>query len=198
MGSLVAVAAGVRDRSRTVLLKTLPPIAGGHALSIFVAAFLVTLLRSVQTTRLVAVVGGVVLVGSGLWRAFSRRHDQALGFRLSGGQLVVWSFLMSSVHGAGLALLPILVATRVDTTALAGHVHGEVGLPASTSLWIGSTATLVHTASMIAVTGAVALLVFELTGLRAPRITTWLNLDLMWAFALVGSGILTAAFSLIA
>jgi hypothetical protein len=197
MGWLIALAAGVRERSRTALMKTLPPIAAGHALSILVAAYLVSVLRSVVTTRLVAIVGGVVLVVFGLWRAFSRRHDHVLGFRLSDGQLVIWSFLMSSVHGAGLALLPILVATPVDATALGGHVHAGVAGQASASLWIGLAATVVHTTSMIAVTAAMALVAFEVTGLRVLRIRAWFNLDLAWAFALVASGVLTVALTLI-
>jgi hypothetical protein len=101
MGWLIALAAGVQERSRIALLRTLPPIAAAHALSILAAAFLVSLLRSVVTTRLVAIGGGAALVTFGLWRAFSHRHDHAFGFRLSDGQLVVWSFLMSSMHGAG-------------------------------------------------------------------------------------------------
>ena len=57
---LIALAAGVRERSRTALVKTLLPIAAGHALSILVAAYPVSVLRSVVTTRLVAIVGGVI------------------------------------------------------------------------------------------------------------------------------------------
>ena len=197
MGWLIALAAGVRERSRTALVKTFLPIAAGHALSILVAAYLVSVLRSVVTTRLVAIVGGGVLVVFGLWRAFSHRREHVLGFRLSHGQLVIWSFLMSSVHGAGLALLPILVATPVDAAVLGGHVHGGVNGQAGASLWTGLAATLVHTTSMIAVTGAMALVAFEVTGPRVLRIGAWLNLDLAWAYALVASGVLTVALTLI-
>jgi hypothetical protein len=197
MGWLVALAAGVRERSRIVLSKTLIPIASGHALSVFTAAFLVTLLRSVVTTQVVAIVGGCILVTVGVWRAFSRRHEHGMGFQLSNGQLVGWSFLMSSVHGAGLALLPILVATPVAPATLGGHVHGEIGAQTGVSLWIGVSATAVHTLAMVAVTGGIALIAFQLTSLPVLRIESWFHLDRVWALALIGSGVATVTLALI-
>ncbi len=196
MGWLVALAAGIRERSRAVLVRTLLPIAAGHALSIFAAAFLVAMLRSVVTTQAVAIVGGTLLVAVGVWRAVSHRHDEATGFRLSGGQVVSWSFLMSSLHGAGLALLPILVATPIDPATLGGHVHVAVS-QAGVSLWLGVSAMAVHTSSMVAVTGAVALVAFELTSLRILGMQRWFHLDLVWALALVASGLLSVTLALI-
>jgi hypothetical protein len=196
MGSLIALAAGLREHSRPALLKTLPLIAAGHALSVFAAALLITLVRSVVTTQLVAIVGGTVLVGVGLWRAFQGRHRHDSAFRPTGGQLITWSFLMSSVHGAGLALLPVLVAMPVDGAALGAHVHGAT-VHIGVSLWTGLCATTVHTVAMITVAGGLALLAFELMAVAALRADRWLNLDLVWAFALIGSGILTVSLSLI-
>jgi len=196
MGWLVALAAGVHDRSRTALLRALVPIAAGHALAVFVAAFLVSLLRSVVRTQWVAIGGGIVLVGFGLWRAFARRHDHELGFRLSDGQLVTWSFLMASVHGAGLALLPILVATPVDAATLGGHVHGGLTGQAGASLWVGLTATLVHTLAMVGVTAVIALACFQVVGLRALGGGAWLKLEWVWTVALITSGVLTVVLTL--
>jgi hypothetical protein len=185
MGWLFAVAIGLQERSRTALLRSLVPIAAGHAASVLIIAGLVGVFRSVLTPRLVAIAGGLVLVGFGLWRALSKRHFRWAGMRLSAAQLTAWSFLMSSVHGAGLMLLPVLVAGPVLP---GGHAH--LATAAGAGLWTGLAATVVHTVAMVAVAGAVAVVVFEVVGLRILR-SAWVNLDRLWAYALVAAGIAT-------
>jgi len=185
MGWLFAVAIGLQERSRAALVRSLGPIAAGHAASVLVIAGLVGVFRSVLATRLVAIAGGLVLVGFGLWRALSKRHFRWAGMRLSAAQLTAWSFLMSSVHGAGLMLLPVLVAGPVPA---GGHAH--LASTAGAGLWTGLAATVVHTVAMVAVAGAVALLVYEVVGLRILR-SAWVNLDRVWAYALVVAGLAT-------
>jgi hypothetical protein len=107
--------------------------------------------------------------------------------RLSPVQLISWSFLMSSIHGAGLMLLPVLVA---DPPPVGEHHH--VAAAAGASLWTGLAATTVHTVAMVAVAGVVAVVVYEVVGLRILR-TAWVNLDRIWAYALVGAGLATVA-----
>ncbi|UWZ60201.1 hypothetical protein Daura_49465 [Dactylosporangium aurantiacum] len=189
MGWLLAVANGVQERSRAAVLRALVPIAAGHAASIFVVAGLVSALQSVVATRFVAIGGGIVLVGFGLWRAVSRRHVGAPGLHLSAAQLAGWSFLMSSVHGAGLMLVPVLVANP-PADLPASHHHGIGGDP----LWAGFLATAVHTAAMVTVAGAIALLVYQTVGLRLSRLAR-VDLDTVWAVALVGAGVATVAMS---
>jgi hypothetical protein len=188
MGWLFAVAIGLQECSRAAVVRALPPIAAGHAASVLVVAGLVGVFRSVLTTRLVAIAGGLVLVGFGLWRALSKRHFRWAGMRLSAGQLTAWSFLMSSVHGAGLMLLPVLVAGPAPVT---GHEHLAA---AGAGLWTGLAATTVHTVAMVAVAGAVALLVYQVVGLRILR-TAWVNLDQVWACALVTAGLATVVIA---
>jgi hypothetical protein len=188
MGWLFAVAIGLQERSRSALLRALGPIALGHAASVLVIAGLVGVFESVLATRLVAIGGGVVLVGFGLWRALSKRHFRWAGMRLTPAQLTSWSFLMSSIHGAGLMLLPVLVAGPTP----AGHSHMEA---AGASLWTGLGATLVHTVAMVAVAGTIALLVYEIVGLRILR-SAWINLDRIWAYALVVAGVATVAVAM--
>jgi hypothetical protein len=187
MGWLFAVAIGLQERSRAALLRALPPIAAGHALSVLIVAGLVSVFQSVFTTRLVAICGGVVLVGFGLWRALAKRHFRWAGMRLTPGQLVSWSFLMSSIHGAGLMLVPVLVAGP------APHEHSHVAA-ASASLWTGLAATTVHTVAMVGVAGAIAIVVYEVVGLRILR-SAWVDLDRVWAYALVGAGVATVAIA---
>jgi hypothetical protein len=190
MGWLFAVAIGLQERSRVALLRALGPIALGHAASVLVIAGLVGVFESVLATRLVAIGGGAVLVGFGLWRALSKRHFRWAGMRLTPAQLTSWSFLMSSIHGAGLMLLPVLVARQV---AGGGHQHALAA--AGASLWIGLGATLVHTGAMVAVAGTIALLVYEIVGLRILR-SAWINLDRIWAYALVVAGVATVAVAM--
>jgi hypothetical protein len=194
MGWLFAVAIGLQERSHAALLRALPPIAAGHAASVLIVAGLVGVFQSVLTTRFVAIGGGVVLVGFGLWRALSKRHFRWAGMRLSPVQLISWSFLMSSVHGAGLMLVPVLVAGAAPAGAhhqVAG-AH-QVAQPGAT-LWTGLAATTVHTVAMVAVAGAVAVVVYRIVGLSILR-TAWVNVDRVWAYALVGAGVATVALA---
>ncbi|WP_018657316.1 hypothetical protein [Actinomadura flavalba] len=186
MGWLFAVARGLQERSRGLLLRSLPAIALGHALSVGVVAVLVAVTRSVVATRAVAIGGGVLLVGFGLWRLLSKRHFRWAGMRISLWQLTWWSFLMSSVHGAGLMLLPVLAS---GGAAPAGHDHGLTA-GAGSALSAGIFVTGVHTLAMLAVAGVIAILVYEVVGLAILR-TAWFNLDRVWAVALVGAGAAT-------
>ena len=45
-----------------------------------------------------------------------------------------------------------------------------------------------HTAGYLLVTGIIAVIVYERVGVRFLR-TAWVNLDLIWAVALVGTGL---------
>lgn len=188
MGWLFAVARGMQERSRARVLESLPAIAAGHAASVAVVVTLVLATRSVLATRVVAIGGGVLLAGFGLWRLLSTRHLRWVGMRLSLWQLTCWSFLMSSVHGAGLMLLPLL--TSDGTAALpSGHEHG-FGSGAGTTLSTGVFVTGVHTLAMFTVAGTIAVLVYEVVGLTVLR-RTWFNLDRVWAFVLIAAGATT-------
>ena len=57
--------------------------------------------------------------------------------------------------------------------------------------WSGIAAAAVHTGGYLLVTGLIAVIVYEKVGLRFLR-TAWLNLDLLWAVALVLTGVATA------
>jgi hypothetical protein len=190
MGWLFAVARGLQERSRAVVLQSLPAIAAGHAASVFVIATVVTLTGSVLTSRVVSIAGGVLLAGFGLWRLLSSRHFRWVGMRLSLWQLAGWSFLMSSAHGAGLMLLPILTHGSV---AVDGHAHGMTA-GAGDALSAAVFVTLVHTLAMFVVAGTIAVLVYEVVGLAVLR-RAWFNLDRLWAAALIGAGAATLLIS---
>jgi hypothetical protein len=139
------------------------------------AAFAVT--DSAVSSRLVDIVAGAVLVGMGLWRFLSRRHFRWVGMRLTSWELGTWSFLMSSVHGAGLMLVPVLA-----------H-HAEV-LPVGSSVLVAAGASAVHAVAMLVTMAVVALLVLRVLGLSVLR-RAWVNVDRVWAVALIGAGVAT-------
>ncbi|MBO4204814.1 hypothetical protein [Micromonospora echinofusca] len=186
MGWLFAVARGLQERDRGALLRALPPIALGHLASVGIVAALVTATRSVTASTALAVVGGVLLVGFGLWRLLSERHFRWAGMRLSATQLAGWSFLMSSAHGAGLMLLPVLVAA--PTGASGGHAGHLDAAPVGALL--GLTAAGVHTLAMFGTALVIAVLVYEVVGVGVLR-TAWFNVDRLWAGVLVAAGVFT-------
>ena len=199
MGWLFAVARGMQEGSRPVLLRSLPPIAAGHLASVAIVAAVVSATESVVTGTTVAVVGGGVLVCFGLWRLLSARHFRWAGMRLSAAQLAGWSFLMSSAHGAGLMLLPVLAATSVPAHE-AGHTahfaaaapRGAAGSPAAAL--DGLLAAGVHTVAMFAVMAPCARLGYEFVGLSVLR-RAWFNMDKVWAAVMVAAGALTIALT---
>jgi hypothetical protein len=196
MGWLFAVARGMQERSRAVLWRSLPPIALGHLASVAIVAAVVSATESVVAANVVGIVGGLALVGFGLWRLLSERHFRWAGMRLSQGQLVGWSFLMSSAHGAGLMLLPVLAAG-----ATAGRMTHMAHMPAGTGVegtpaaaLEGLAAAGVHTIAMFAVMATCAVLVYEFVGVNILR-RAWFNIDKLWAAVMVGAGALTIALT---
>jgi hypothetical protein len=189
MGWLFAVARGMQERSVRVVLRALPPIAAGHLASVAIVAAVVSATRSVVAANIVGIVGGVLLVGYGLYRLLSERHFRWAGMRLSSAQLAGWSFLVSSAHGAGLMLLPVLATTPMPA-AHAGHV---MAAPATGAL-TGLAAAGVHTIAMITVQGLCALIVYEFVGVGILR-RAWFNVDRLWAAVLVAAGALTIALA---
>ncbi|HET6534432.1 MAG TPA: hypothetical protein VFH03_27940 [Actinoplanes sp.] len=189
MGWLFAVARGMQDRSRGVLLRSLPPIAAGHLASVAIVAAVVSATRSVVAANVVGIAGGVLRVGYGRWRLLSERHFRWAGMRLSAAQLAGWSFLVSSAHGAGLMLLPVLATTQV-----AGHTGHLAGAPAATGALTGLAAAGVHTLAMLVVMAACALVVYDSIGVNVLR-RTWFNVDRLWAAVMVTTGALTIALT---
>jgi hypothetical protein len=184
MGWLLAVARGLQDQRRSSLLRSLVPIAAGHEASIAIVIVLVQILQVFLAPRVLPLLAAAALVAYGGLTIFRRRrHPRGAGMRMGGWSLAAWSFLMSSAHGAGLMLVPVLL----QLPARGAGPHIEV-IP--TSLLQGATAASVHTAAMLIVMAAVALVVYERFGVGLLR-RAWFNLDLAWAVALVGAGVVT-------
>ena len=180
MGWLFAVALGMQERRRGAVWRALVPLGAGHALAIAVAVGVALALGLVIPLASLRWPIAAVLVSLGVLRFYRHRHPRWTGMRVSMGGLTVWSFLMATAHGAGLMLWPALMAICYP----AGAEPGDAGALAPAALGIG-----VHTLAMLAVTGAVAVGVYEWIGLGILR-RAWFNLDLVWTIALVAAGAL--------
>jgi len=189
MGWLFAVARGLQEKQRAAVLRSLLPIALGHAASIALVVSLVGGMQAVAPPRPLRVGGAVVLILFGVFKFLRpRAHPRWVGMRVGSGELALWSFLMATAHGAGLMLFPVLLSLPAPA---AGHVHGAHGAGiGGAAVADDAIAVLVHTLAMLVVMGAIALVVYEKVGLAILR-RAWLNLDLIWAVAIVAAGLFT-------
>jgi hypothetical protein len=189
MGWLFAVALGLQERRRQAVWGALLPLALGHAMSIGTVVLAVGLLQFVLPEWLIHSLCAVVLLGFGAYRLVRARHPRWVGMQVSCWDLTVWSFLMASAHGAGLMLMPLLLqwpATEYAHARLLQALSPQ-GIAASFGLLLAAVG--VHTFSMLVVTAAVAVLVYEKLGLALLR-QAWFNVDLVWAAALLLAGVL--------
>jgi hypothetical protein len=144
----------------------------------------------VGTLRTVA---AAALVAFGIFRfAKPRAHPRWTKMRVTRKELTWWSFLMSSAHGAGLIIAPVLIGTGPsEADAHGGHEHGveHADMFAMTLPEMVLALTL-HVGAMLAVMGLVALVVYERLGLAILR-RAWLNTDHVWAATFVVAGAIT-------
>jgi hypothetical protein len=194
MGWLFAVSLGLQERRLRAVTMALGPIALGHALAIGIAAVAVATLGLVIPQRLLLILGGAALLGFAAYKVATRfRHPRWVGMRVSSRQLVLWSFLMASAHGAGLMLVPVLAGVRGDgvSSAVAHAAHlGHAGHPAPAgheALFPTLAAVGLHSLAMLAVAGVLAVVVYQKVGVEVLR-RAWINLDFIWVGALVVVG----------
>lgn len=189
MGWLFAVALGLQERRLAAVLQALVPIAIGHELSVAAAAAAVRVVEVVAIRDLLRGAGAVALVGFGAFKLLRpRAHPRWVGMRVNQRDLLLWSFLMSSAHGAGLMLFPLLLGLSAPT-----YVEGIAALAPSlggASLLRDAAAVTVHTLAMLAVMALVAVAVYIRLGVIVLR-KAWVNFDALWAGALVLAGTLT-------
>jgi hypothetical protein len=190
MGWLFAVALGLQEQRRQAVFRALLPIALGHAASIAAVVLLVGGAQLILPESLLRFLSALILGVFGVYRLMRTRHPRWVGMRVSFWDLIVWSFLMASAHGAGLMLVPVLLQWSPETYAHARLLHALSPALLARSMWLALGAVGVHTASMLIVTAAVAVLVYEKLGLALLR-HAWFNLDLLWAAALLLAGVST-------
>jgi hypothetical protein len=186
MGWLFAVALGLHQRSRAVVLIALIPIAVGHAAAVAMVIFAVVALAMFTDEQAIRMAAGGVLIAWAIYhRLFAPRHRVRFGMQVGMIGLAIWSLLMATAHGAGLMLVPVLIPLCLSATPVQE-------LTASGSLPIALAVAAVHTLSMLATTCVIALVVYEFFGVAFLR-RGWINLDLIWTMALLMTGLILVA-----
>jgi hypothetical protein len=188
MGWLFAVALGMQQGSARGVWRALPPIALGHAVAVGLVLMIVWVARIVVPLEALTVLVASLLVGLGLYRLWRHRHPRFGGMQVSFRDLTVWSFLMASAHGAGFMVLPFVMPTPATLSA-ASHDHAGHIASASTNLGgLSAIAVSIHTVSYFTVMALIAWVVYRKLGLSLLR-TAWVNMDWVWAGALVVTGV---------
>jgi hypothetical protein len=192
MGWLFAVALGMQQGSPRGVWRALPPIALGHAAAVGAVLLAAGLVQMVVPLAVMKVMVASVLVVLGLYRLWRHRHPRFGGMRVGFRDLTVWSFLMASAHGAGFMVLPFVLAMSDPVMAAGGsHVHHLTAV--SKVPWMGVLALTLHTLAYLLVLAFAAWIVYRKLGLALLR-TAWFNLDLIWAGALVATGLVIFCF----
>ena len=189
MGWLFAVSLGLQDGDRRSVLRALPSIAIGHELAIALVAGAVLFAGLLTDPAPLHVAAAVVLVAFGAYRfARPRAHPRWTKMRVNRRELTWWSFLMSSAHGAGLMVAPVILAgARLHAGSSDHALHAgvlDLSMPGT------ALALALHVAAMIATMGVVSILVYDRFATTLLR-RTWLNLDRVWAAAFLVAGALT-------
>ena len=188
MGWLFAVALGMQRGSARGVWGALPPIALGHAAAVGVVLLTVGLAQIVIPIDTLRVLVASMLTMLGLYRLWRHRHPRYGGMQVGFRDLTVWSFLMASAHGAGFMVVPFVMSAPPMLSA-AGHEHLHHMVAATSGAADGAMAVAVHTLSYLVTMTVAAWVVYRKLGLSLLR-KAWLNVDWMWAGALVLTGLI--------
>jgi hypothetical protein len=187
MGWLFAVALGLQEQKGSAVARALVPIALGHAAAVGAVVLAAALLGLALPAPAMRYGVAAILVALGVYSLLGHRHPRWVRMQVGFRDLTLWSFLMASAHGAGFMVVPVLLASSTVNAAgtMAGHTQASGASPAAALL-----ATGLHTAAYLAVTGVLAWVVYRKLGLALLR-QGWWNLNLLWAAALVVTGVIT-------
>jgi len=188
MGWLFAVALGMQEQKGSAVVRALVPIAIGHAVAIGSVVLIAAVLGMTLPLAGIRYAVAAILIGLGIYSLVRHQHPRWVRMQVGFRDLTVWSFLMASAHGAGLMVVPVLLGS--STVEAHGRFAGHDHMSAAASPWVTVVATAVHTISYLAVTGLLAWVVYRNFGLALLR-KTWVNFDLIWAVALVVTGVVT-------
>lgn len=185
MGWLFAVALGMQRRSARGIWRALPPIALGHTIAVGVVVLIAGMARLAVPADSLNLLVALVLITLGLYRLWRHRHPRFGGMQVGFRDLVIWSFLMASAHGAGLMVLPFVMPPSAAVAAAghdhAGHMNTAGGQAAAMAVGL-------HTLAYFTVMLMTAWLVYRKLGLSVLR-RAWFNVDWLWAGALVVAGV---------
>jgi hypothetical protein len=194
MGWLFAVALGLQEKSMRAVVQSLFPLGVGHLASVAAVVLAAQLARFTLPLAAVRMGAAAILIAFGVYRFMRRRHPRWVGMRIGSRDLTLWSFLMASAHGAGLMLLPFVLAGP-QSSMPAGHMHHAMMASAAMSAGMGMPGqwwmpVVVHTLGYLIASASIALLVYGKLGVAVLR-RAWFNLDYAWIVALLSMGALT-------
>jgi hypothetical protein len=175
---------GGRVPRRAAVWRALLPLALGHSLAVAAAVAVALALGLVLSIEHLRWPVGLLLLALGASRIVRHRHPRWAAMRVRMTRLTMWSFLMASAHGAGLMVVPVFAGM---TSGQQLTCHSQ---PASATVASALLATGAHALGYVLVTAVLAVLVFEKFGVGILR-TAWVNIDFVWALALVGTGLFT-------
>lgn len=142
----LAVARGSPARGGAAAWRTLVPLGAGHAASVAVVAIALAQGFPLEPAWVTA---GVLFAGAVLWHFRDAGCGGALRRHAGNAGIALWSFLIATLHGAGMMLVPALVPL-----CLSDNPAREI--TASGSLALALAAVAVHMAAMLLTTGLVA------------------------------------------
>jgi len=192
MGWLFAVSLGLQQKRRAAVLEALPPILLGHVVSVALVVVLLEAFRTMLPPVGTRVAASLILLSFGGLRFWRSSHPRWVGMQVGFRDLTLWSFLMASAHGAGLMLMPFVLALPgVLPAHLASHeamMGMQVAARGPVPGWLLPVG--IHTVGYALAMGMAAAIVYEKLGLTILR-RAWVNLDMVWAAALVGTGVVS-------
>lgn len=146
-GWALAAAWGIRSGRRPQPLRALVPIGAGHLASVALVSGAAFAGLSIHRGAMPFVAGALCALALAI-HLCGRAPEQARAPAGHAG-LALWSFMIASLHGAGLMLVPALIPLCM------GDAASE--LPAASGmLTMALAAAAIHTIAMLAVTGLMA------------------------------------------
>ena len=191
MGWLFAVALGLQQRSAWAITRALVFVTAGHAASLAVVALSLLIIGAFIPLDWVRIFSGIALLLFGGYKVFRYyRHPRWVGMQVTPRDLVLWSFLMATSHGAGLMLAPIILNLNEREHGLGDLDHHADFLDLTDTSVAWSIGLGIHTLAMLLVMFPIAMVVYKKVGLAFLR-RGWINVDLFWAVALFLGGAAT-------
>jgi hypothetical protein len=184
MGWLFAVALGLQERTSRAVFRAIVPITLGHVVSVGIVVALALIAAFWLPHAIVHRCAAAILLAFGAYKLVRARHPRWVGMRVGFWGLAFWGFLMASAHGAGLMLLPFVIASPADP-----HDSMGMAMPATTQQPNGWLMIAVHTLGYVLAMSGIAWLVYAKFGVSFLR-SAWFNVDLVWAAALIVAGII--------
>ena len=175
MGWLFSVSIAMQNESTRKIFTSQIPIAIGHLLSLIATLIIFETLKTVIPVHYAKIFFASILILFGAYKIINRAHMNWVKMNVGNIDLLIWSFLMASSHGAGLMLIP-----GFDTV----HTHHSI-----IHIFKSGTMPLIsHMLGMIIVSTTIAYFVYKVIGLRILR-TAWVNFDYLWSFVLIVGGL---------